>query len=43
MVNCGWMKDELRICANNITPEHAVKIVKYAVPVMNLDVPSDKL
>lgn len=43
IVNCGWQKDELRIYADNITPEQAVEIVKYAAPVMDPDVPSDEL
>ncbi len=43
IVNCGWQKDELRIYADNITPEQAVEIVKYAAPVMDPDVPSDAL
>lgn len=43
IVNCGWQKDELRIYADNITPEQAAEIVKYAAPVMDPDVPSDEL
>ena len=43
VVNCGWLKDELRIYADNITPEQAVEIVKYAAPVMDPDVPNDEL
>lgn len=43
IVNCGWEKDELRIYADNITPEQAVEIVKYAAPVMDPDVPNDEL
>lgn len=43
IVNCGWEKDELRIYADNITPEQAVEIVKYAAPIMDPNVPSDDL
>lgn len=43
IVNCGWQKDELRIYADNITPEQAVEIVKHAAPIMDPDVPSDDL
>ena len=32
-----------RIYADNITPEQAVEIVKYAAPVMDPDVPNDEL
>lgn len=43
IVNCGWQKDELRIYADNITPEQAVEIVKHAAPIIDPDVPSDDL
>lgn len=43
IINCGWQKDELRIYADNITPEQAVEIIKYAAPIMDPDVPSDEL
>lgn len=43
IVNCGWQKDELRIYADDITPEQAAEIVKYAAPIMDPDVLSEDL
>ncbi len=43
IVNCGWDNDELRIYADDITPEQAVEIVKYAAPIMDPNVPGEEL
>lgn len=43
IVNCNRNNDELRIYADDITPEQAVEIVKYAAPIMDPSVSDNEL